>query len=158
MEVRFFGTAVDTFDVVGDRFSDLVTLNEGENRIQVVAIDAAGNRTTPSVPVEVFFVQSAFTDIPKRFGPGSEFFIGLLEPANRLLIHIFNLEGMLLQRIEGGAGDLVNIPWDGRDDRGQLLSSGPYIAVVEAFLNSGEVVRTRSAFVFSRTPVTAEDQ
>jgi hypothetical protein len=154
VEIRTGITPIDTFLVAEGRFSEAVQLVPGGNTFAAVALDEAGNRSTPSVPVEVFYVESAFADLPKRFAPGDEFFIGLAEPAVSVLVHIFNLEGVEIQRLDGGSGDLFTIPWDGIDNRGSLSSSGPYIAVIEIVPGGGRPVeRLRKAFVFTRRGV-----
>jgi hypothetical protein len=151
VEIQVGGAVVDTFDVdlPDSTFSGQVSLQPGENEIQAVSLDGAGNRSTISRPVEIFFLQTATFIVPNRFRPGSEFFLGLVEPASRVVIRIFDLEGVEVQRLEEGAGDLYRIPWDGLDHRGTLTSSGPYLVVAEVnFSGSSQMIRDR--FVFTR--------
>jgi len=65
-------------------------------------------------------------------------------------IRIFNLDGIEVQRIEQGPGDLYQIPWDGTDRTGNMSSSGPYIAVAEIEVNGAVRDRIKKAFVFTR--------
>jgi hypothetical protein len=151
VEAQRNGAAVDTFDVdlPDSTFSGWVPLEPGENEIQVVTLDGAGNRSSVSRPVEAFFLQTATFIVPNRFRPGSEFFLGLVEPANRVVIRIFDLEGTEIKRLEEGSGDLYRIPWDGLDHLGSLTSSGPYFVVAEVdFSGSSQMLRDR--FVFTR--------
>jgi len=90
--------------------------------------------------------------VPPRFAPGDEFFVAALDPSARVTVRIFNLDGIEIERLEGQTtGAVHHIPWDGRDQTGNLASSGPCLVLVE-IQNAGGVVqeRVRKAFVFTR--------
>lgn len=150
VEVRRGADPVLTLPVTDERFEGTVPLVPGENRFSVISIDGAGNRSPASALVEVFFVDSGFFEIPARFAPGDEFFIGLLDRVEAVAVHIFNLEGVEIRRLDAGSGDLFRIPWDGLDDAGALAASGPYIGVLEIFGGQGRIEVLRKAFVFTR--------
>ncbi len=152
VEIKTADVVVDTFEVtsISGSFSGEVSLIPGSNRFTAVGIDAAGNTSLASKSVEVFFVQGDFLQVPGRFGPGSEFFLGLTESAPQITVHVFNLEGVQIARLEGTAGDLVRIPWDGKDSTGGLASSGPYVAAVEIRSAEGDIRWIRKAFIFTR--------
>jgi hypothetical protein len=96
-------------------------------------------------------VGGSFLEIPAPFTPGAEFFVGFVEPVGALVIHILNLEGVEIARLDAGAGDLFRVAWSGNDARGGLASSGPYLAVAEGTpASGGGPQRLREAFVFSR--------
>jgi hypothetical protein len=147
-------TPVDTIAVPGvdGKFSGPITLEPGENKFNAVSVDVAGNLSKPSVPdLVIFYVQGDVVQIPGPFTPGKEFFIGLVSPARRLSVRIFNLDGVEIARLEAEGGDLFRIPWDGKDATGALASSGPYLAVVEVVnAASGRTDRFKKAFVFAR--------
>ena len=144
-------TVIDTFTVdAAGRFSGEVELVPGENTFTAEGVDRAGNVSKPSPPVQVFFVEGDLFRAPGRFAPGDEFFVGLHEAAARVTVRVFNLEGVEVARLDGGAGDLFHISWDGRDAGGNLLSSGPYLAVVDVDRTDGGRERMRQAFFFSR--------
>ena len=150
VEISRDNSPVDTLDVVESVFEGMVDLIPGANVFQAVALDRAGNRSPRSSPVDVLFVEDSFVDVPKRFRPGNSFFLGLLEPAQEVTIRIYNLEGLEIRRLTGGPGDLITIPWDGFDNRGNLSSSGPYIALIQIVPVSGSGQTFRQAFVFTR--------
>jgi hypothetical protein len=151
VQIQRNGTVIDTLDVgLDSRYSGVVNLVNGSNVFVARSIDAADNVSPPSRPLEVFSVQGTTVTVPGRFAPGDEFFVALLAPADRILVRIFNLEGIELQRLEAGAGGLYKIPWDGRDRGGSLLTSGPCLAVFD-IETGGEIrERVRKAFVFTR--------
>ena len=153
VEIKAADTVVDTFEVtsISGGFSGEVSLVPGSNRFTAVGIDAAGNTSLASKSVEVFYVQGDFLQVPGRFEPGSEFFLGLTEAALQITVHVYNLEGVEIVRLEGPAGDLVHIPWDGKDSTGSLASSGPYVAAVEVRGAEGGTQWIRKAFIFTRT-------
>ncbi len=151
VQILFGETVVDTFAVgATGSWSGQVALAEGQNRILAKTIDAAGNISLASKPAEVFYVQSDFIQVPGRFAPGDEFFLGLLRPASAVTVHIFNLEGVEIARVAAESGDLFRITWDGKDNTGSLASSGPYLAAVEVHDREGRVEWLRKAFVFTR--------
>jgi hypothetical protein len=148
-------TPVDTFMVpsyAATSFSGPVTLEPGENKFNAVSVDSAGNQSKPTIPdLVIFYVQGDVVQIPGPFTPGSTFFVGLLSPARHVTVRIFNLDGVEVARLEAEGGDLYNIPWDGIGNNGSLVSSGPYLAVVEVEdAASGHLRRFRKAFVFAR--------
>lgn len=147
------GTAVDTFAVGSDNtFSGEAVLLPGQNRFAAKSIDVAGNISPPSKTVEVFSVQGTTVTVPPRFAPGDEIFVAVLNPTSLVAIRIFNLDGVEIRRLEDtGAAAIHRITWDGRDRTGNLVSSGPYLAVIEVQDTSGAVrERVRKAFVFTR--------
>jgi len=152
VEIKNNDTVVDTFQVtsISGAFSGEVALAAGSNRLIGTGIDAAGNTSLASKVVEVFFVQGDFLQVPGRFGPGDEFFLGLTESAARVTVHVFNLEGVEIARLDGSPGDLVHIPWNGKDSSGSLASSGPYVAAAEIQAAGGGTRWMRKAFIFTR--------
>jgi flagellar hook assembly protein FlgD len=152
VEIKTTEAVVDTFPVtsISGSFSGEVPLSPGSNRFTATAIDAAGNTSLASKAVEVFFVQGDFLQVPGRFGPGDEFFVGLTESASRVTVHVFNLDGVEIARVESSGGDLVHVTWDGKDSTGNLASSGPYVAAVEIHSAEGGTQWIRKAFIFTR--------
>ena len=146
-------SVVDTFDVdlLDSSFSGQVSLEPGENVFFARSIDTAGNLSMASEQIQIFSAQSTVVSAPPRFGPGDEFFVALLQPADEVTVRIFNLAGVELQRIDAGAGDIYQIAWDGRDHTGNLATSGPCLAVFDVRdSNNGVRERVRKAFVFTR--------
>lgn len=158
VEIQRNGVVIDSLDVLagGSAFGGTVPVLARENSLTAISIDRAGNRSAPSIPVVVFSAQGNVFLTPGRFGPGDAFFVALFQPARNVTVRIFNLEGVEIQQIDGGSGDIFDIFWDGFDNRGVLASSGPYIAVAEVVSTDGSREYLRQAFVFTRTPVEEE--
>jgi hypothetical protein len=155
VEISRNGTVADTFDVepLFFGFADLAALEPGDNRFQAKSIDEAGNISTPSPFLTVKSVQSTTVVVPPRFAPGDMFSVGLLEPSGEVVIRIFTLEGVEIQRLVNrvSARNIHDIPWDGKDASGNLGTSGPCLAVVDIHDQDGSVrERVRKAFVFTR--------
>jgi hypothetical protein len=154
VEIQRGNLAVDTLAVDAQdlTFSGPVAVVAGENIFRAFSLDAAGNRSPPSSPnLTVFFASDNVFSIPGPFTPGDEFFLALLAPADHLTLRIFNLEGMELARLEEGSSEgTYEIPWDGRDSTGEMVSSGPYLAVADVELSGGSRELIRKAFVFGR--------
>jgi len=147
------GSPVDTFLVGEDsRYSGQAVLLPGQNRFAAKSIDAVGHVSPVSRTVEVFSVEGTTVTVPPRFAPGDEFFVAVLDPASRVTIRIFNLDGIEIQRLEETTAAAVHrVAWDGRDQTGNLTSSGPCLAVIE-ITDAGGTVRERvkKAFIFTR--------
>jgi hypothetical protein len=147
------GTPVDTLDVdpLDQTYSGPVALVAGINSFTARSLDEVGNLSPSSgEPVDVFLAAGATFTVPGRFSPGSEFFIASPERSSGVRIRIFNLDGIEIQRLERGSGDLYFMPWDGTDNTGNMTSSGPYIAVAEIEMDGRVMNRIRKAFVFTR--------
>jgi len=145
------GAAVDTFAVGADsRYSGQAVLAPGLNKFAAKSIDAAGNVSQVSRTVDVFSVQGTTVTIPPRFAPGDEIFVAVLDPS-QVLVRLFNLEGVEIQRLSSASAAVHHIVWDGKDRIGALASSGPCLAVVEIQSPSGSVrQRIKKAFIFTR--------
>jgi len=147
------GASVDTFDVdpLSFAYSGQVHLQPGINSLTARSLDVAGNQSVVSgAPLDILLVQGNTFEVPSRFIPGGEFLLASSVPASGVRVRIFNLDGVEIQRLEEGPGDLYQISWDGTDTYGNMTSSGPYIAVAEIDVNGSLRDRIRKAFVFTR--------
>jgi hypothetical protein len=86
-------------------------------------------------------------NFPNPFAPasGTTFVLAGLTENARLEVKIYSVSGSLVRILEttGGPGQ-VQIPWDGRDGRGDRVANGAYPYLVQAQgLSSGDVVRFR---------------
>jgi hypothetical protein len=152
VEILRAGAPVDTFSVdpTTFRFQGTVTLQPGSNLLTAKGFDRAGNFSPASAVLEVFLATGTLFVVPPAFRPGNEFFLALEEPADAVVLRIYSLEGVEVQRLESGAGDLYHIHWDGRDHTGSLVSSGPCLAAVEVEAGGNVRERLRKAFIFTR--------
>jgi hypothetical protein len=147
--VKLNSTAIDTAQT-GDngRFEVTAFLVSGENSLTAEGFDAAGNKTTVSLPVTTFYLTDAFVTIPRRFLPGSMIELGLARRGTSARIEIWNLSGDLLAVLEDQSPrDLYRIAWDGRNSSGATIAAGPVLASIEILYPDGKRETMREAFV-----------
>jgi hypothetical protein len=132
VDIRRNNTLVDTARIGdGDRFTKSIPLVAGSNSVTVEGFDPAGNKTTPSLPSTVFYVAGASLTIPAPFRPGSTFQVATARPAARLRIELWTLGGDLAAVLEDDAPrDLYTIAWNGTDETGTRVNSGPLVALI----------------------------
>jgi hypothetical protein len=70
---------------------------------------------------------------PNPFNPNQTIQIQL-DPGTQASIHIHDITGRLVRRLEGYAGGagVLHLNWDGRDDQSQLMDSGVYVISVRS--------------------------
>lgn len=132
VDIRRNNTVVDTARVgAGDRFTKSIALVPGNNAIIVDGFDPAGNKTTSSVSVTVFYVAQASLSIPAPFRPGSTLQVATARPAVRVSVELWTLGGDLAAIIEDTASrDLYTLTWNGTDAGGTRINSGPLVALI----------------------------
>jgi hypothetical protein len=134
-------------------FSVRVPLRPGENRITAWGVDAVGNATEPSLPVNVRRITgSALIDVPKLFRPGDRFTLESLAGWSSIVLEIYNLEGDLVRRWESvrPAQQYLAVTWDGRNGHDEEVRQGPYLLRIETRDPSGRPREEVKAFVFQR--------
>jgi hypothetical protein len=142
---------VDTFltDSTG-RFEAAVTLQPGTNRFTAEGLDPAGNKTTRSSPITVVYVTESFVTIPLPFRPGNAFQVGAAQPSRGVRIELWTLAGDLSRVLtDESARDVYTVTWDGRDEAGDRLNSGPLIAVIRTDFTDGSSITERRALVLT---------
>ena len=129
---------LDVNDVDGDGYEDIIGLNTTDSTIVVY-----GAMTATSVegydPAEIHF--RLFQNYPNPFNPSTTIAYSVAQPGAVELM-VYNLLGQAVRTLfrgQQGAGD-YRFTWDGKDDGGRLVSSGPYFYRMKV----GQTVRTRS--------------
>ena len=137
-------------DTLG-RFSGEVPLLSGENRLTVYGRDAIGNRSPASTVHKVWRTTQATLEIPKPFHPGDQFLLEQPAGWSSIELALYNLEGDLI-RLWRGEGPLVHFqaPWDGRNGRGEMVKSGPYLLRIRTSGPAGQAAEEVKAIVFQR--------
>jgi hypothetical protein len=131
-DVHQAGTSPDSLGA----FATILRLDQRENLITAIALDQAGNSSSPSLAQSVDYISDFFIEFPKRFHAGDAFTIGSDVPLSRVEIILINLSGQLVRRlIEINGGILVTLPWDGRNGEDESVNAGPYIVRILLELN-----------------------
>ena len=149
--VELDSVAVDTVAATADSFVFQAALQPGKNHFAVHGMDEAGNKTVSAAEADVYFLGAPFLEVPHRFRPDDEFRVGLDRAAMSLTLEIRNLAGERLRRWKvAGASELFEVPWDGRNEVGETVMSGPYLAIIEVDYSGGGRERHVKPFFFSR--------
>jgi hypothetical protein len=134
----------------------------GIHTAEAMAWDAANNPSMVEVSFEMVGADGApelrLTDVlnyPNPFKHGTRFTFYLTEAAE-VTIKIYTVAGRLVKVIPGVAGeatfnwDQMELFWDGRDERGDLLSNGVYIYKVLADAGGDRKAEETSKLIIMR--------
>jgi flagellar hook assembly protein FlgD len=122
-------------------------LRQGHYSLKLTVRDNVGNQTVATSRFEVvgkLTLRDVFC-YPNPFQParGARFAYTLTESVNNVTIRIFGMDGKLVREIDGTASVGENlIPWDGKDEAGELVLSSVYICRIEAEGSQETVVET----------------
>jgi hypothetical protein len=126
--------AIGTIKLTGKEFNKEITLLPGNNSIDIIASDQAGNTT--SLQIKSFSnlhgsaaIVNTWGNGPNPFSPardGTMYFAYTLNSAADLKIYIFNLAGSLLWKKEYQNISSGNTTWDGVDQFGITACNGVY--------------------------------
>jgi len=138
---------VDTTDA---SFAVVVPLDPGRNTFTAIARDRAAHPSHVSNEVAIYRTPEGRLEIPSRFRPGDIIRATALENASRIDLDVFDLSAVRVwHESVPEPGSLHEFAWDGRNENGDRVLSGPYIARVTWFTAGGK--RTlNQAFVFTR--------
>jgi hypothetical protein len=128
---------LDVNDLDNDGFEDIIGLSTVDSSVVVYGIL---NPTSVSGydPSEIHF--RLFQNYPNPFNPSTTITYSVAH-ASEVELTIFNSLGQTVRTLvnERKPAGEYSLTWDGRDDAGQLLSSGPYFYRLKV----GEAVETR---------------
>ena len=129
---------LDVNDIDGDGYEDIIGLNTTDSTIVVY-----GAITATSVegydPAKIHF--RLFQNYPNPFNPSTTIAYSVAQPG-AVELTVYNLLGQAVRTLfrgQQGAGEYSHT-WDGKDDGGRLVGSGPYFYRMKI----GQTVRTRS--------------
>ncbi|MDW8465463.1 MAG: Ig-like domain-containing protein [Chloroherpetonaceae bacterium] len=133
------------------------TLADGIYTLSVVVRDAAGNTADSATTTVRFVVESSFKvenlfNYPNPFSDKTEFAFRLTSPDDErpteFKIYIYTIAGRLVQVLDAmpvisaSWQEYYRIPWDGRDQDGDLLASGVYLYRVVVRSPKGTITKT----------------
>lgn len=133
------------FDVRLRRFA------QGTHMVVVQSQDKSGNLSPLSAPVSFVYQEELGVVLPERFVLGKYLQVNLSKPADAVLLRIYDLSGRLVKRLEDRSTKTIyEFAWDGSDQVGNPVGSGPYIVGVEADYTDGTKLAKRLAMVVTR--------
>jgi hypothetical protein len=143
VEIRWPSGLVQRFaNIAADQ---VITVTEGTGITGGLAVQPNGKQFTTLGKVKAQLYQN----YPNPFNPETWIPFSLAEGAS-VIIHIYDIDGGLVRRFElgqQGAGNYTArdraLYWDGRNDAGERVSSGPYFYQLRA----GEFTATRKLVI-----------
>jgi hypothetical protein len=141
--------------IVDQAFSGISPpLIPGENQITVYARDEVGNRSHSYERFTTFLVTDDTVVIPKPYRSGDKIEINSIIEWSRLEVTIFNLEGDEIDSWSYSGFSTehgISLQWDGTNQHGDLVHTGPYLLRIQAKDASGNTQKEEvKAFVFTR--------
>lgn len=155
-EVRILNNhkVVGTIKLTGKEFNQEVALLPGNNAIEIIASDQAGN--TSSLQIKSFSnlrssaaIVNTCSNGPNPFSPsrdGIMYFSYTLNSSANLKIYIFNLAGTLLWKKDYQNISSGNITWDGVDQFGITAGNGVYPYLLQ-FSSGGTIEIKRGKII-----------
>ncbi len=128
---------VDVNDLDNDGFEDIIGLSTVDSSVVVYGI-LKPTSVSDYDPSEIHF--RLFQNYPNPFNPSTVITYSVAQ-SGEVTLRIFNTLGQVVRTLvnERKPAGEYSLTWDGRDDAGQLLSSGPYFYRLKV----GEAVETR---------------
>lgn len=137
-------------DTLTGRFSATLPLERGWNRFVAIGFGPFGHASPPSEVIEIYLVGSTELDAPARFRPGDAITVATEEPADRIVLEIWNLASERIWADEVAApGSLHEFIWSGRNASGERVKTGPYLVHVTLH-HGGRTSTADRAIVFTR--------
>lgn len=126
---------------LGPKRHPTVTLGAGSNEIWAAAKDRAGNTSANSNVVVAVYDPSSRITYPEAFRGPDRFQIVTERTARSVEVSIFDLRGDRVRRIErAGPGTVFDILWDLRNDGGEEVRNGAFVAVIVIDFGSERMV------------------
>ncbi|MFH1144915.1 MAG: hypothetical protein V1774_10270 [Candidatus Eisenbacteria bacterium] len=142
---------VVTADALG-AFTGSVPLLPGRNELTAYGRDEVGNPSPASMVHPIWLAaEGERMDIPAVFRPGDMITLENSAVWSEVELAIYNLEGDLIRTwMREGEVAFVQIPWDGRNGRGETVHSGPYLVRIRTRGVSGDAAEEVKPIVFER--------
>ncbi len=122
---------------LGPQNPPTAVLAEGDNELFASVVDKAGNYSGCSASRTVELDISAGATYPEAFMEPGSFEVVLASEADDVKIDIFDMRGERVRRLYGyGPGRTFDIQWDLRDDDGDEVRNGAYLAVILVYKGS----------------------
>jgi hypothetical protein len=126
--------ATDTtirYEPAGAEFAVAMPLRRGTNVIRAIAEDRALNASAPSNAVTVVYEPANTVAWPEAFRGPDAFRVYSAEPALQVTVDIYTVSGSRVASLrENGPAQSFVIEWDLRNDDGEEVRNGPYLAVI----------------------------
>ncbi len=137
--------------VTAPRWTAKGNLTLGANSFTVRGVDRAGNRSAFRAPLVVTYSEPIGFHAPERFRAGDVFDVNVTQTARAVRIDLYDLRG---RRVRTLAVNQLNqryeLPWNLRDDAGNTVGDGPYVARATVTYEDGTSTVTTGAVVVAK--------
>ncbi len=127
-----FPNALVALDLDADGDLDVVTANRYDDEVTVFLNQSStvGAHDSDELPT----VTRLLPNYPNPFNPQTTLVFDLAQPSPRMHLAIYDLQGSLVRTLINESMDAGRheIVWTGRNERGQSVASGVYMARLEA--------------------------
>ncbi|MGH2570723.1 MAG: C25 family cysteine peptidase, partial [bacterium] len=107
----------------------------------VVAVDASGRETSFSLGLRADFRLDALAVFPNPFSDRASFYYRAAG-AETATLHVYTINGRKIREITEAATGEGAVAWDGRDEDGEIVANGTYLARFVIHGASGTLERT----------------
>ncbi|MGH7724880.1 MAG: FlgD immunoglobulin-like domain containing protein [Candidatus Eiseniibacteriota bacterium] len=125
-----------------------IALDPGSNSFTLQGLDAAGNLSAVAGPIVVVRAEQPGFHASERFGPGDVFSVNLSTAPRSVVIEVRTLGGRLVRTLTSSS-TLTDqeIAWNLRDDDGNSVGDGPYVARMIVTYPDGRTDEAKGAVV-----------
>jgi hypothetical protein len=135
----------------GPKWTTTLILTLGANTFTFEGVDRAGNRSGVSGPFVVTYEEPIGFHAPERFRATDVFEMNLTKTARAVRIDLHELSGRRVRTLSvNQLGQRYELPWDVKDDLGQTVGDGPYVARATVTYEDGTSTTTTAAVVVAK--------
>ncbi len=143
------GTVVSR--ITGPRWSTSPNLLLGDNSFTFRAVDRAGNRSAFSPPFVVTYSELVGFHAPERFRATDVFDLNVTKTARAVQIDLYDLRGRRVRTLlVNQLNQRYELPWNVKDDAGNTVGDGPYVARATVTYEDGTTSVTTAAVVVAK--------
>ena len=135
----------------GPRWTTTANLLLGANSFTFRGVDRAGNRSAFSAPFVVTYSEPIGFHAPERFRATDVFDLNLSKTARAVRIDLYDLRGRRVRTLAvNQLGQRYELPWNVKDDAGNTVGDGPYVARATVTYEDGSSTITTAAVVVAK--------
>ncbi len=137
--------------ITGPRWSTSPNLILGDNTFTFRAVDRAGNRSAFGSPFVVTYSEPVGFHAPERFRATDVFDINVSKTARAVQIDLYDLRGRRVRTLlVNQLNQRFELPWNVKDDAGNTVGDGPYVARATVTYEDGTSSVTTAAVVVAK--------
>ena len=137
--------------VTAPRWTATGNLTLGDNPFSFRAVDRAGNRSDFSAPFVVTYTEPIGFHAPERFRATDVFDLNVTKTARAVRLDLYDLRGRRVRTIAvNQLNQRYELPWNLKDDAGNTVGDGPYVARATVTYEDGSSTVTTAAVVVAK--------